>query len=154
MAMTAATLVALALLAFCQPARAYDMGGEGPLTGEANKGGADGDASGVEAVSAEEPSPAPLPPESRDLTVRARVAQVRLTYYTEYGVTFSGVRTGPGQTACSSNFPLWSRFRFDNGETFVCTDRGRLGSTGWLDLWRRADLARVYGNYALVEVLP
>ena len=82
------------------------------------------------------------------------LAWVRLTYYVEAGVTFSGVRTGYGQTACSWNFPLGSRFRFDDGETFVCTDRGRLGWVGWLDLWRRPDLARAYGNYALVERLP
>jgi hypothetical protein len=28
-----------------------------------------------------------------------------------------------------------------------------LGSTGWLDLWRRPDLARIYGAYVTVEVL-
>jgi hypothetical protein len=146
MAATVATLVALAILAFCQPARAYDMGGESPLTGVTDNVG--------EQHAEADDNVAPPLASAPDLTVRARVAQVRLTYYTEYGVTFSGVRTGPGQTACSSNFRLWTRFRFDNGETFVCTDRGRLGSTGWLDLWRRADLARAYGNYAVVEVLP
>jgi hypothetical protein len=93
-----------------------------------------------------------------DLTVGSSRAQqpvrVRLTYYVAGGITFSGVRTGYGQTACSWNFPLWSRFRFANGETFVCTDRGHLGSSGWLDLWRRPDLARAYGGYATVELLP
>ena len=80
-------------------------------------------------------------------------AWVRLTYYVEAGVTFSGGRTGYGQTACSWNYAIGQRFRFDNGEEFVCTDRGHLGSSGWLDLWRRPDLIRAYGTHALVELL-
>lgn len=49
---------------------------------------------------------------------------------------------------------IGTRFRLPNDEVVTCVDRGRLGSSGWLDLWRRADLAREYGPYAMVEVLP
>ena len=83
----------------------------------------------------------------------ARTVRVRLTYYVEGGVTYGGGRTYPGSTACSWNFPLGSRFRFPHGEVFTCNDRGLLGSSGWLDLWRRADIARAYGPYVTVEVL-
>lgn len=82
------------------------------------------------------------------------VHRVRLTYYNEAGVTYSGGRTYPGSTACSWNYRLGTRFRFPNGEVFTCNDRGRLGDAGWLDLFRRPDLARAYGPYVAVEVLP
>lgn len=81
------------------------------------------------------------------------IARVRLTYYVEGGVTYSGQQTRPGTTACSWNWPIGTRFRFPNGEVFTCIDRGHLGSSGWLDLWRRPDLARLYGSYVVVEVL-
>lgn len=81
-------------------------------------------------------------------------ATVRLTYYLESGVTYSGQRTYAGGTACSWNYPIGTRFRFEDGEVVVCNDRGMLGSSGWLDVWRRADIARKYGRYATVEVLP
>ena len=82
------------------------------------------------------------------------LARVRLTYYNESGITASGGRTYPGSTACSYNWAFGTRFRFPNGEVVTCNDRGRLGSTGWLDLWRRKDLAILYGPYVTVEVLP
>lgn len=81
-------------------------------------------------------------------------ARVRLTFYVESGRTYSGQQTYAGSTACSWNWPIGTRFRLPNDEVVTCVDRGRLGSSGWLDLWRRADLARDYGPYALVEVLP
>lgn len=81
------------------------------------------------------------------------MARVRLTFYVESGRTYSGQQTYAGSTACSWNWPIGTRFRLPNDEVVTCVDRGRLGSSGWLDLWRRADLARDYGPYALVEVL-
>lgn len=81
------------------------------------------------------------------------LARVRLTYYNESGLTASGGRTYPGSTACSYNWRFGTRFRFPNGEIVTCNDRGRLGSSGWLDVYRRPDLARAYGPYVTVEVL-
>lgn len=82
-------------------------------------------------------------------------AQVRLTYYQESGRTYSGGQTYAGSTACSWNFAIGTRFVLPDGEVFVCNDRGMLGGApGWLDLWRRADLAAEYGPYVVVEVLP
>lgn len=81
------------------------------------------------------------------------VARVRLTHYVEGGVTYSGGHTFPGSAACSWNFALGTRLRLPDGEEFVCNDRGLLGSTGWVDLWRRPDLVRKYGSWVVVEVL-
>jgi hypothetical protein len=89
----------------------------------------------------------PVPPPGR-------VAHVRLTYYVEDGLTYSGGRPYSGSTACSWNFAIGTRFRLPNGDVFVCNDRGLLGSSGWLDLWRQPALARSYGPYVDVEVLP
>ena len=86
--------------------------------------------------------------------IAARTVRVRLTYYVEYGVTASGGHPYAGSTACSWNFAIGTRFRLPDGEVFTCNDRGLLGSSGWLDLWRRPDLARAYGPYASVEVMP
>jgi hypothetical protein len=83
-----------------------------------------------------------------------RVARVRLTYYVEGGLTASGGRTYAGSTACSYNWPFGTQFRFPDGEVVTCNDRGMLGSVGWLDVFRRSDLAARYGPYATVEVLP
>lgn len=80
-------------------------------------------------------------------------ARVRLTYYVESGLTYSGRQTYSGATACSWNWPLYTRFMLPDGDVFTCIDRGMLGSNGWLDLWRRPDLVRDYGPYALVTVL-
>jgi len=82
-----------------------------------------------------------------------RMMTVRLTYYLEYGRTASGGMTYAGSTACSYNFPFGTKFRVA-GEVFTCNDRGALGSSGWLDLWRRPDLAHRLGPYATVEVMP
>lgn len=79
-------------------------------------------------------------------------ATVRLTYYVESGLTFGGGHTYYGSTACSWNFPLGTQFELPGGEQFICNDRGRLGSSGWLDLWRRSDLARLYGDWVIVRV--
>ena len=81
------------------------------------------------------------------------IHRVRLTHYVEAGVTYGGGRTYQGSAACSWNFAMGTRLRLPNGETFVCNDRGLLGSSGWVDLWRRPDLTRVYGAYVTVEVL-
>lgn len=89
----------------------------------------------------------------RPQTSSARVARVRLTYYVEEGRTYGGGTTFPGSTACSWNFPLGTRFALPDGEVFVCNDRGLLGSSGWLDLWRRPDLVRRYGSFVTVRVL-
>jgi|GEM_PF-2291473 len=68
------------LMVVTNPATAFaqDMGDEGSSDRSlANNGeSVGGIAPEVEAVSAEEPSPAPQPPESQDLTVSAPVAQV------------------------------------------------------------------------------
>lgn len=94
-------------------------------------------------------------PEDQPVVEDQRVwAQVRLTYYTESGRTYSGGQTYAGSTACSWNFAIGTRFMLPDGEVFVCNDRGRLGDSGWLDLWRRPDLAAEYGPYVVVEVLP
>ncbi len=96
----------------------------------------------------------PVVEAEQPVVVRARV---RLTYYVEAGRTYSGQQTYAGSTACSWNWPIGTRFVFRDGETVVCNDRGMLGSgnpIGWLDLWRRPDLVRKYGDYATVEVLP
>ena len=81
-------------------------------------------------------------------------ATVRLTYYVEGGQTASGGRTYAGSTACSYNFAFGTQFRLPDGEVVTCNDRGMLGASGWLDLWRRPDIAHAYGPYATVEVLP
>lgn len=82
------------------------------------------------------------------------MARVRLTYYVGGGVTYSGQQTYMGSTACSWNYPLGTAFTFRDGERVVCNDRGMLGSSGWLDVFRRPDLATKYGAYATVEVEP
>jgi len=81
------------------------------------------------------------------------VHRVRLTYYTLSGRTYSGEQVSRGGTACSWNYAIGTRFRFPNGEIVRCNDRGLLGSSGWLDVWNRSDLARLYGAYVNVEVL-
>lgn len=82
------------------------------------------------------------------------VARVRLTYYVEGGVTYSGQQTYMGSTACSWNYPLGTRFVFRDGEVVTCNDRGMLGSAGWVDVFRQPALAAKYGAYAMVEVEP
>ena len=79
--------------------------------------------------------------------------RVRLTYYLLTGVTYSGQYTRAGGTACSWNFRIGQRFQFPHGEIFVCNDRGHLGDSGWLDVWKRPDLQRMYGQYVTVRVL-
>ena len=80
--------------------------------------------------------------------------RVRLTWYGLVGRTASGAYTTAGGTACSTNWSFGTRFRFSNGTTVVCNDRGILGNTGWLDVWQGRALAALYGPYATVEVLP
>jgi hypothetical protein len=79
--------------------------------------------------------------------------EVRLTYYVLEGRTANGERVHLGGTACSTNWPMGTRFRFPNGEIVTCNDRGYLGNKGWLDVWGRPDLFRAYGPYVTVEVL-
>jgi len=86
--------------------------------------------------------------------VATRTVRVRLTYYVEYGVTASGGHPYAGSTACSWNFAIGTRFRLPDGEVFTCNDRGLLGSSGWLDLWRAASTVAKYGPYATAEVIP
>ena len=77
---------------------------------------------------------------------------MRLTYYLLVGVTYSGAWTVPGTAACSWNLPLGSVIDLPEGEQFVCRDRGLLGSSGWLDVWHRPDVAQKYGRYVLATV--
>jgi hypothetical protein len=93
--------------------------------------------------------PCPDPPMPRGYPAR-----VRLTHYVEYGVTYGGGHPYDGSTACSWNWPLYTTFVFPDGETFVCNDRGLLGNTGWLDLWRRPDVVRRFGPFTTVQVIP
>jgi len=81
------------------------------------------------------------------------VHRVRLTYYVMGSRTYSGEPVSRGGTACSWNYPIGTRFRFPNGEIVRCNDRGMLGNSGWLDVYARADLARLYGAYVNVEVI-
>jgi hypothetical protein len=88
-------------------------------------------------------------------------ASVRVTHYNLDGVTYGCTAatalcgTRPGGTACSTNFALGTRFQFPSGEVFICNDRGSgLGSTGWLDVWRRPDISNRYGPTTTVTVLP
>lgn len=81
------------------------------------------------------------------------MARVRLTFYQESGRTYSGQQTYAGSTACSWNYRLSTRFIFRDGESVVCNDRGLLGDSGWLDVFRRPDLAEKYGQYTVVEVV-
>lgn len=87
------------------------------------------------------------------------VVTVRVTYYTDAGTTYSGTRTRPGVAACSWNYAIGTRIRFADGREVVCEDRGRLGSSGWVDVWvpslaeGRAGVAGNYGNHATVEIL-
>jgi hypothetical protein len=83
----------------------------------------------------------------------AYALEVRLTYYTLSGLTYSGYMTRPGTAACSWNLELGTRLRLPDGEEFVCQDRGLLGARGWVDLWREPALAHKYGDYVVVEVL-
>jgi hypothetical protein len=102
----------------------------------------------------------PKPARAQEL-VPAYSITVRLTYYFESGVTYGCTEgswwficgTRPGGTACSWNFPIGTHLAFPHGEVFVCNDRGRLGSRGWVDVWRRPDLQRMYGQYVTLEVL-
>ena len=89
-----------------------------------------------------------------DEDVQGYYATVRLTYYLDSGLTYGGGHTYYGSAACSWNFPLGTRFMLPDGEVLVCNDRGRLGATGWLDVYARPDLPRAYGNYVTVLVLP
>lgn len=84
----------------------------------------------------------------------AVTARVRLTYYNEAGRTYSGQQTYAGSTACSWNWPIGTRFVFRDGELVTCNDRGILGWSGWLDVFRQPWLAAKYGQYADVQVLP
>jgi hypothetical protein len=81
------------------------------------------------------------------------VHRVRLTYYTLSGRTYNGEQVHRGGTACSWNYAIGTRFRFPNGEIVRCNDRGMLGNSGWLDVYARADLARLYGAYVNVEII-
>lgn len=81
------------------------------------------------------------------------MARVRITYYQESGRTYSGQQTYAGSTACSWNWPLYTRFLLPDGEVLTCIDRGRLGDLGWLDVWRQPSLVSKYGPYVDVEVL-
>lgn len=93
-------------------------------------------------------------PVSPPPVARGYSARVRLTYYVHGGATYGGGHTYIGSAACSWNFALGTRFRLPNGEVVTCNDRGLLGSSGWLDLFNRPDLARAYGPFATLEVLP
>lgn len=87
--------------------------------------------------------------------------RVRVTYYLDRGVTFSGGATFAGVAACSWGFEMGTRLRFlEDGREVVCLDRGQLGNgRAWVDVWvptaeaGRA-MARTYGDRTRVEVVP
>lgn len=92
-------------------------------------------------------APAPLPRAS------GRQVAVRLTYYTLTGRTASGTPLYVGSTACSSNFAFGTTFQFSGGERVTCIDRGILGSSGWLDIWKQPGLVAKYGGYTTVTIV-
>lgn len=93
-----------------------------------------------------------------------------ITYYTDTGITYSGVWTYEeytdhlgnvifGVVACSWNIPLYSFiYIHSTGKRYVCLDRGRLGYRTWVDVYiSRHDrgireIANVYGPYAEVSI--
>lgn len=81
-----------------------------------------------------------------------RTLRVRLTYYVLAGRMANGQFVHHGAAACSSNIRMGSTVVFPGGETVVCKDTGRLGNTGWVDVWQGQALTRRYGDYALVTV--
>ena len=92
-------------------------------------------------------------PEAAQPTQASYAATLRLTWYGLSGRTYSGSRVHYGGAACSWNFALGTRFVFPDGEEVVCDDRGRLGWSGWVDVWGRPDIARKYGPYVTVWVV-
>lgn len=168
---------AVALLSFGAPAQIAYADGEPPaetiraalkagvdpidLQGAINTTSLDADSYLCATGELQEGCPVSRPEQGRILDLpTGTMRQVRLTYYALDGVTYgctigtSLCGTRPGGTACSWNFALGTRFRFPDGEVFVCNDRGSgLGSNGWLDVWRRADLPARYGSYVTVEIL-
>lgn len=82
----------------------------------------------------------------------------RLTVYLDHGVQYAGTWTAWGSAACSWNLPIGTRLRLPDGYEVTCLDRGRLGNTGWVDLWAPdwetgAWLQAQYGDWTTVEVV-
>lgn len=87
--------------------------------------------------------------------------RVRVTWYIDRGVTYSGGTTFSGVAACSWGFEMGTRLRFlEDGREVVCLDRGQLGNgRAWVDVWvptaeAGRTLARTYGDRTHVEVVP
>lgn len=100
------------------------------------------------------PDVAPVQDESVVQQPVGYMARVRVTYYNLIGRTFSGIPLYMGSTACSWNFRIGTKFRFPSGETVTCIDRGLLGASGWLDVWKNPGLAHRYEPYTTVMVIP
>jgi hypothetical protein len=91
---------------------------------------------------------------------RAEEVVVRLTWYTDCCLTYSGSATYPGVAACSWGWAIGARLVLPDGMRVTCLDRGRLGGgLGHIDVWvpsraaGRALTAR-YGDWTTVEVIP
>ena len=90
---------------------------------------------------------------------RADVAShrvARITYFREYGLTYSGEPTAPGVAACSWNIPLYSKVRIAGAMTVTCLDRGELGFSDWIDVWApdgESWVPQTFGDYADIEVI-
>lgn len=86
------------------------------------------------------------------------VVSVRVTFYTDVGVTYSGGWTRYGVAACSWNIPMYSIIRFHDGRIVYCEDRGLLGSSGWIDVWVPSyayglwNIEAVYGLWTVVAI--
>ena len=85
---------------------------------------------------------------------------MRATYYVDAEQpTYSGVWPARGVAACSWNIPIGTKLRLTvDGRMVTCLDRGRLGDTGWVDIFvpnRREgiEIAKTYGGWTLVEVV-
>jgi|SRR5215831_1440625 len=93
------------------------------------------------------PPPAPVVPPVGGYGLR-----VRLTYYVLSGRMANGRSVHAGAAACSSNIPMGSTVVFPGGERVVCEDTGRLGSSGWIDVWQGQAFSRRYGDYVTVRI--
>ena len=89
--------------------------------------------------------------------VSAASTPVRVTHYYATGNPMaSGIYPYHGAAACSFNFPMGTILRFYDGREVTCLDRGRLGWSGWVDIfaatWEEAiRIQRSYEYYTGYE---
>lgn len=88
----------------------------------------------------------------------ASMSVVTTAYLPTGQVAYNGEYPFAGSAAASWNIPLGSIFRFADGREVIVTDRGRLGSEGWLDIfvWSWSEVREVeaaYGFRATVEIV-